>query len=148
MHANLIRPCVGVDSPEMLFEHQKTSRHLIDEHGQKHTYFTTRNTPKRASEILNGGSVYWITKGVIRMRQTITNIETLLDENNKKYCRIITSPEIMLTSPQPHRAMQGWRYFETEKAPQDLYPLNEDNLDNQNDLDPEMAKELSEAGLL
>lgn len=148
MHVNLIRPCVGMDSPQALYEHQINHRGIVNSDGNKLNFFDTRNTPKRKDEILNGGSVYWIIKGAIVMRQTIVGIETLLDENNKKFCRIIKSPEIMLTTPQPHRAMQGWRYFEAEKAPADLYPLSEDNLNNQDELDPDMAKELSELGLL
>ncbi len=137
-----------MESPQALYDHQINHRGIIDTDGNKLNFFDTRNTPKRKDEILSGGSVYWIIKGAIVMRQTIVGIETLLDENNKKFCRIIKSPEIMLTVPQPHRAMQGWRYFEAEKAPADLHPLDPEDNSNTDTLDPKMAKELAELGLL
>ncbi len=146
MHINLIRPCVGVDSPETLHEIQQTSRLLYKEDGTPYTYFTTRNSPKRRDELINGGSIYWITKGAIRMRQRIIDIETLEDENNKKYCLISLDPEIMLTVPEARRAMQGWRYLPPEQSPADLHPLGEDS--NETAPSPDMAQKLAEAGLL
>jgi len=131
----------------MLYENQLQSRGMVGEDNERYNYFTTRNTPKRANEILNGGSVYWIIKGAIVMRQTITDIQTLFDDNNKKYCLIVKSPEIMLVKPMPYRAMQGWRYLEAEKAPEDLYPFDPD-ADTAEEVDPKMAKELAELGLL
>ncbi len=147
MHVNLIRPCVGITSPLDLYESQLHSRMITGEDGTQYNHFTTRNTPKRANEILNGGSVYWIVKGAIVMRQTIVDIETLLDDNNKKYCLITKSSEIMLVKPTPFRAMQGWRYLEKEKAPDDLYPFDPDQAPEE-EVDPQMAKELAELGLL
>lgn len=142
-----MRPCVGIHSPQELYDHQIEHRGVVDETGRKLNYFTTRNTPKRANEILNGGSVYWIIKGAIVMRQTILNIETLLDDNGKKYCRIVKDPEIMLVAPKPQRAMQGWRYLPAEQSPPDLHPLDPDN-QNDDEIDEKMAKELAELGLL
>jgi hypothetical protein len=147
MHVNLLRPCVGVDSPKMLYDIQCSSRTIKDEDGNPVTYFTTRNTPKRANEILNGGSVYWIVKGAIVMRQTIVNIETLYDDNERKFCCVSTSPEIMLVSPKPQRPMQGWRYLETDKAPDDLHPFGPNEVETET-IDPKMAKELAELGLI
>ncbi len=147
MHVNLLRPCVGIDSPRALYENQIASRQIMGADHNRYNYFTTRNTPKRANEILNGGSVYWIVKGAIIMRQTIVDIETLVDDNNKKYCLITKDPEIMLVKPMPYRAMQGWRYLEAEKAPDDLYPFDPDQ-PPEDEVDPKMAKELAELGLL
>lgn len=147
MHVNLLRPCVGIDSPRALYENQIASRQIMGADHNRYNYFTTRNTPKRANEILNGGSVYWIVKGAIIMRQTIVDIETLVDNNNKKYCLITKDPEIMLVKPMPYRAMQGWRYLESEKAPDDLYPFDPDQTP-EDEVDPKMAKELAELGLL
>jgi len=81
------------------------------------------------------------------MRQTITDIETLVDDNNKKFCLVTKDPEIMLVKPMPYRAMQGWRYLEKEKAPEDLYPYDPDH-NPEDEVDPKMAKELAELGLL
>lgn len=142
-----MRPCVGIDSPKMLYEHRIANPMAHDEDGTPYTFLTTRNTPKRAKELMNGGSVYWITKAAIRMRQSIINVETLQDENNKKYCKIWMEPEIILVTPKPQRAMQGWRYLEPEKAPEDLYPFDPEHTP-ENEVDPQMAKELSDLGLL
>lgn len=117
--------------------------------GQEVNFFDTRNTPKRKEEILNGGSVYWIVKGAIIMRQTIVDILTLEDEQSgKKFCRVIKSPEIMLVEHTPHRAMQGWRYFDAEKQPRDLHPFDPNGNAQQDQIDPQMAKDLAELGLL
>jgi len=142
-----MRPCVGIDSPRALYDDQINSRQTIGGDGKYYNYFTTRNTPKRAYEILNGGSVFWIVKAKIVMRQTIVNIETHLDDNGKKYCLIIKDPEIMLVQPTPQRAMQGWRYLEAASSPKDLYPFDPDNEPDEH-VDPQMAKDLAELGLL
>lgn len=148
MHVNIMRPCVGIHSPMELYDHQLAHRGIVDDNGRKLNYFTTRNTPKRANELLDGGSVYWIIKGAIVMRQTILDVETLLDDNGKKYCLITKDPEIILTTPKPQRAMQGWRYLEANQAPKDLYPLDPDAENEQDQLDEGMAKDLAELGLL
>lgn len=81
------------------------------------------------------------------MRQTILNIETLPDEAGRNHCKISTCPDIMLTVPEPRRAMQGWRYLETSQTPPDMHPLDPDDT-SQDDIDPKMAKELAALGLL
>ena len=146
MHINLMRPCVGIGSPEELYDFQKSHRIERDKDGTPYTFFTTRNTPKRAEELINGGSVFWITKSAMRMRQSIINVETLLDEDGKKFCKISTDPEIMLVVPKSQKAFQGWRYLPAEKSPNDLHPLDPHHAQNQPD--EKMAKELAELGLL
>ena len=148
MHVNIMRPCVGIHSPRELYDNQLHSRITEGQYRNRYNYFTTRNTPKRAAEILDGGSVYWIIKGAIIMRQTIIDIETLADDNGKKFCMIVKDPEIMLVQPKPQRAMQGWRYLDPEQSPPDLYPFDPEADDNTHTLDEKMAKELSELGLL
>jgi len=143
-----MRPCVGIHSPRELYDNQILCRQIEGPDHNRYNYFTTRNTPKRAAEILDGGSVYWIIKGALIMRQTIIDIETLMDENNKKFCLITKDPEIMLVQPKPQRAMQGWRYLEADQAPPDLYPFDPDADDNTKTLDTKMAEDLAELGLL
>ncbi len=148
MHVNIMRPCVGIHSPRELYDNQIHSRMIEGTDHNRYNYFTTRNTPKRKAEILDGGSVYWIIKGAIVMRQTIIDIETLVDDNGKKFCMITKDPEIMLVQPKPQRAMQGWRYLEAEQSPPDLYPFDPEADDNASKLDEKMAEELAELGLL
>ena len=79
----------------------------------------TRQTPKRAEEILDGGSLFWVFKGQILVRQLVIGIETLADGARKR-CEIHLADALIPTAPQPRRAFQGWRYFETKDVPPDL----------------------------
>lgn len=79
----------------------------------------TRMTPKRAEEVLDGGSIYRVIKGVIVCRQEILRIETL-GEGREKRCQIVVSPQIVRVAPTPRRPFQGWRYLAHDDAPPDL----------------------------
>ena len=141
---NFLRTGVGVDSVNHLHDIQQTHRRMEDGSG---AYLTTRNTPTRANEIINGGSVYWIIKRQICARQEVIDIQTLHDDMGKKFCLILMNPEIILTSPVAHKHIQGWRYLPPEKAPADLRPFDPNEI-IQDNIDPKMAEELAELGLL
>jgi hypothetical protein len=111
---NLIKLCVGAATPEDL----RVWRARRAAEGRAPIVYT-RQTPKRAAEILGGGSLYWVFKGQILVRQRITAIETI-EEAPRKRCEIHLADELIPTAPQPRRAFQGWRYFETKDAPPDL----------------------------
>ena len=114
MTLHLVKLCVGVDRIEQLTEWGRMER------GRGMPPIVhTRQTPKRAAEILEGGSLYWVIKGVILCRQAIVGIETL-EEGGQSRCEIELAPEIVPVAPQPRRAFQGWRYFEAKDAPPDL----------------------------
>lgn len=146
MNVNFLRTGVGVDSIHHLHEIQQGYRH-IKHSGKSCAYLTTRRTPTRANDLLNGGSVYWIIKRQICARQEIIDIQTLEDDEGKNFCRIVMDPQIMLTSPVSHRHIQGWRYLTIEKAPKDLRPFDPSEKEP-DDIDPQMAAELAELGLL
>lgn len=78
----------------------------------------TRQTPKRAAELVDGGSLYWVIKGVILVRQPILKVVTL--DSGTQPCRIELGPDLIETAPQPRRAFQGWRYLPPADAPPDL----------------------------
>ena len=145
---HLLRTGVGVDSIHHLYEIQSTYRHAVDDEGRDCAWLTTRNTPTRSNDLINGGSVYWIIKRKICARQEIIDIQTCLDENGKKYCLILMNPQLYMTSPIDHRHIQGWRYLPFEKAPEDLRPYSPDLHEDDEDIDPKMAQELAEIGLL
>ena len=147
MVVNFLRTGVGVDSLHHLYEIQSTYRHIMDDNGQACAIIETRNTPLRINDLLNGGSLYWIIKQQICARQEIIDIQTLTDEYNKKFCRILLNKEIIMTSPVAHRHIQGWRYLSPEKSPPDLCQFNP-NETEKNNIDPALAKELAAAGLL
>jgi hypothetical protein len=114
MPIHMIKLCVGVASPDELRAWRAERAAL----GQE-PMVTTRQTPKRADELLDGGSLYWVIKGQVLLRQRIVGIETK-GEGAGKRCHLSLDGKLIDTAPQPRRAFQGWRYFEAKDAPPDL----------------------------
>ncbi|HEY0234560.1 MAG TPA: DUF1489 domain-containing protein [Afipia sp.] len=81
---------------------------------------TTRMTPKRDAELLDGGSIYWVIKGEIAARQKLIGIEPFRDKDGIGRCRLVMQPKLIAVSPRPMRAFQGWRYLDPKSAPPDL----------------------------
>jgi hypothetical protein len=103
----------------------------------------TRNWPKRADELLDGGSMFWIIKGQMVVRQPIADLIEVKREDGRPACGIVLHPELIPVWPRRVRIFQGWRYLETEDAPEDL-PQTEDAAP----MPAELAAELRELGLL
>ncbi len=80
----------------------------------------TRMTPKRTDELLQGGSIYWVIKGVIQCRNLIKDLQETHTQDGRKACRIVLESGLVPVVPTPKRAFQGWRYLKAEDAPQDL----------------------------
>jgi hypothetical protein len=117
MTLHIMKLCVGADSVEDLAEWQKAQIKK-----RKRPVCGTRMWPKRVEEVLAGGSLYWVIKGVILVRQRIVEIAEVRDEHGLR-CGLYLDPELVRTSPQPRRAFQGWRYLEPKDAPADLGEL-------------------------
>lgn len=118
MALHLVKLCVGVDSVEELqayrdFEAEKYG-------GPRNSVHTTRMVPTRADELLAGGSLYWVIKGVIQVRQKLVDIRPFKDDQGIKRCDLVLDPLLVLTKGQPRRPFQGWRYLKKEDAPADL----------------------------
>jgi hypothetical protein len=77
-------------------------------------------SPKRAAEMLDGGSLYWVIKNFIIVRQRLIGFEEVKDKEGKAMCRIHLNPELIRTKPRKKRPFQGWRYLEPGDAPSDL----------------------------
>ncbi len=145
---HLRKLCVGVDHPDQLAAWQ--ARRLAAAGGRPGTLFhQTRNHPKRRDEILDGGSLYWIIRGVMRVRQRVIGIEDApmqggdQDMRRRPACRLILDPVLVPVEPRAHRPFQGWRYLEPEDAPADLTAEEAGD-----ELPPAMAAELRELGLI
>ena len=80
----------------------------------------TRMTPKRDAELLAGGSLFWVIKGEIAVRERILAIEPFRDKDGIGRCRLAMQPKVISVSPRPMRAFQGWRYLTEDAAPPDL----------------------------
>ncbi len=102
---------------------------------------TTRMVPKRREEILDGGSLYWVIKGTLAIRQRLLDIRPFVDKEGVSRCHLVYDKEIVLVQPRPRRAFQGWRYLTAKDAPPDMGK-------SARDLPDKLRRELSELGLL
>lgn len=114
MTIHIVKLCVGAESVEDLADFQKRQIKR-----RKRPVCGTRMWPKRADEVLAGGSLYWVIKGVISVRQPIVEIAQVRDDHGLR-CGLYLDAELVRTSPQPRRAFQGWRYLDPKDAPADL----------------------------
>lgn len=115
-HINLIKQSVGTESVEDLAAWQKT-RAAAGDGLPRHV---TRMWPKREPEILEGGSIYWVIKGVIQARQNILRLDEVFGSDGVRRCAIVMKPGLIRTQTALKRPFQGWRYLTPEDAPADL----------------------------
>jgi hypothetical protein len=123
MTVHIVKLCVGANSVEDLAEWQieqlKRARRVKQ---RLNPVCGTRMWPKRVKDVLAGGSLYWVIKGVVTVRQNIVAIDDVIDGHGQR-CGLYLDPELVRTTPQPRRAFQGWRYLEPKDAPADLGDL-------------------------
>ena len=121
MPLHLIKLSVGSDSVKDLRDWireklaEKKKRKLPLEH-----IHTTRMVPKRAEELIDGGSLYWVIRGEVLCRQRFIDVRPFVDKDGIGRCRLVLEPKLVLTQPRPYRAFQGWRYLAVKDAPKDL----------------------------
>jgi hypothetical protein len=145
MTVHLVKMAVGADSIEDIAMFQKQRRaKLKAERGKPILIHKTRNMPKRESEIIKTGSIYWIVKGFIRVRQRILGFEKRADQEGRPFCEIRLDPKLVRTVPFAHKPIQGWRYMEEEAVPADLTG----RAAQAEEMPPEMMMQLRELGLL
>lgn len=121
MTLHLIKLCVGVDSVEDLEAYRAADIARAKARGEVAvSRHVTRMTPKRAEELLDGGSLYWVIKRVIQCRQRILSLDEVDGKDGIRRCAIVMDTEIIRTAPAPRRPFQGWRYLKAEDAPADL----------------------------
>lgn len=114
---HLLKLCVGADSVDDLLDWQRKHPSPYPTGERRHV---TRMWPKRAAEVVAGGSLYWVIKGVILCRQRIVRLEEVDRGDGIRRCGIVMEPEVIRTAPAPRRPFQGWRYLEEPDAPRDL----------------------------
>jgi hypothetical protein len=121
MPLHLIKLCVGCDSVKELEAWirkriaEKKKRRQRPEH-----IHTTRMAPKRADELLDGGSLYWVIRGELACRQRLLDIRHIVDRDGIGRCQLVLEPKVVLVAPRSFRAFQGWRYLAGKDAPPDL----------------------------
>ena len=111
---HLLKMAVGIADIDEL---RRVRAARIKQHGGSWVY--TRNQPRRAASVLAGGSIYWVIRGQIRVRQLINGLRGERDEKGRGYCLIEVDPELVATLWRPWRPFQGWRYLSPADAPPD-----------------------------
>lgn len=135
---NLIKLCVGADGPEDLALWQQ------QRFGDGPASHVTRMWPKREAELLDGGSIYWVFKGVMLARQRLLGLEERIGEDGIRRCALRLDRDLVRVAAVPRRPFQGWRYLKAEESPPDL-PRSRDSEDP---LPPQVAAALAEMGLV
>lgn len=121
MPLHLIKLCVGCDSVEDLEQWIAARLKERRKRGQKPEHIhTTRMVPKRADELVDGGSLFWVIRGAIMCRERIVAVRPFVDKEGIGRCRLALDGKIRLVAPRPCRAFQGWRYLADTDAPRDL----------------------------
>jgi hypothetical protein len=145
MTLNLVKLCVGAESIADLEQWiaERVAERVSRGEPARHAH-VTRMAPKRADELLDGGSLYWVIKGRISARQRLLAVEPFVDADGIGRCRLWLDPAVTPVSPRPMRAFQGWRYFADKDAPPDLAAAGE----GAEAMPEALRRELSALGLL
>ncbi|TBW34048.1 DUF1489 family protein [Siculibacillus lacustris] len=143
MALHLIKLCVGCDGIDDLVAWIDARLAERRRRGEEEVHVhRTRMSPKRVEEILDGGSLYWVIKGQIRVREAIRDLRATVDGSGVPHCDIVLSGEVIEVEARPCRPFQGWRYLAAEAAPRDLRGADVA------DLPVEFLRELAGLGLL
>ena len=147
MSLNVVKLCVGVASIEELAAWQDDRAKAQKARGEAPRIFhATLQTPKRQAELLEGGSLYWVIKGVIQVRQRLVAFEDGVKDDGSPCCHIVLDRKLVPVRPVPRRAFQGWRYLAGDDVPADL-GLGARG-DGAASIPPEMRRALIELGLI
>jgi hypothetical protein len=144
MTIHLLKLCVGVDNVqelrdwqvEMLEQRRRAGRPVEHRH-------RTMQMPRRRDEILDGGSLYWVIKGFILVRQRVLDLRPDVKDDGTACCGIVLDPELVTTRAQARRPFQGWRYLTPADAPRDR-----GRFQNEDDISGAMRADLRELRLI
>ncbi len=114
---HLVKLSVGTESVESLAAWHENPRSQGPDGLPRHV---TRMWPRRAPELLDGGSIYWVIRGVVLCRQRILRFDEVVRADGIRRCAIVLDPTLVRVAATPKRAFQGWRYLDGADAPPDL----------------------------
>ncbi len=135
MTLHMVKLCVGCDTVEDLLDWRSQSA----AQGEPWV-LRTRQTPRQADRLLDGGSLYRVFRGFILSRQRILAVRCA-GEGPERRCEITLDEDVIRTVPTPRRAFQGWRYLSPDDVPPDLAQDAGGQA-----LPPDLARCLREAG--
>ncbi len=136
---HLIKLSVGSESVASLTKWQATRAAQARDGLPRHV---TRMWPRREAELLDGGSIYWVIRGFIRVRQRIVRLDEADLGDGIRRCAIVLDPALVSTAATPRRPFQGWRYLRAADAPVDLT-----HADTDDELSPQLLAALAEIGV-
>ncbi len=140
MPLHLIKLSVGTKAIEGLAEWQRDPRAKAPDGTPCHV---TRMWPRRAEEVLDGGSLYWVIQGLVQCRQRILRLDEVTGGDGIRRCAIVLDAEIIRTANARKKPFQGWRYLEPRDAPPDLGPARQ----GEDSLPPDLSRALAEIGV-
>lgn len=141
MTLHLIKLCVGAETVEDLLDWQRTPQSRGPDGRPRHV---TRMWPKAGAEVLDGGSLYWVFKGLVLARQRIVDLQEVDRGDGIRRCALVLDGAVIRTRPVPRRPFQGWRYLKPADAPPDL-PRGKGA---EPDLPPALQAALADLGVL
>ncbi len=80
----------------------------------------TRNFPRRAAEILDGGSIYWVVNRVLSVRQRIEDIIEANERDGTRCTDLVLNDTLVPVRGRVVKPFQGWRYLAPGDAPEDV----------------------------
>ena len=138
---HLIKLCVGCDSVKDL-EHwireklrDRRKRGLSREHMHR-----TRMVPKRADELLDGGSLYWVIRGEVMCRQRLVDVRPFVDKDGIGRCQLVLEPKLVLVEPRPWRAVPGLALSRGQGRPARPRPRRAGRQEHAGDVAPRAAR--------
>jgi hypothetical protein len=148
MPLHMVKLSVGTESIEDLAYWQTGRLKLQAARGVQvpRLWHTTFQTPKRKDELLAGGSLYWVIKGIIQARQKLLGFDEGQKEDGSPCCLLVLDAELVPVRPTPRRPFQGWRYLADADVPADL--SSRGGRDETADMPAKLRKELATLGLL
>jgi hypothetical protein len=147
MALHLIKLCVGVESIEELatWQAERLQQRRAAGEARPRLFHRTFQTPKRRAELLEGGSLYWVIRGIVQVRQPLIDLGEGTREDGTPCCLLIFKNELIPVRPTPRRAFQGWRYLSAAEAPPDL---KRGSASGVTAMPPKLRQRLAELGLL
>jgi len=142
MPLHLIKLCVGVESVKELEDWIKTR--MKARKTRKDHLHRTRMVPKRIDDLRDGGSLYWVIRGSVMCRQQLIDVRPFVDKDGIGRCYFVLKPKVVLVTPRPYRAFQGWRYLAPKDAPPDL----DRSAPGASEMPESLRRELRDLGLL
>jgi hypothetical protein len=84
-------------------------RRWQDQHGRAHPPLRhrTRHFPRRAEEILQGGSIYWVISRIVTARQRILGIQEAARDDGSTCTDLILDPALRAGSGPVSQAIPG-----------------------------------------